>query len=144
MPSITISAFIRVRLFVILLLLGLACCRPKTEKPPADLLGKEEMVSALIRIHLLESDLELKNLPTDTANAIIQREEKKILDSQKIDEQRFRSSYEFYLKHPQYLDVIYATVIDSLSLREAIVTQREITGDTTAALPAQAPAKTPL
>ena len=138
MLSITISALIRVRLLAIILLLGLASCRPETEKPPADLLGKEEMVSALIRIHLLESDLEFKHLPQDSADAIFKREEKKLLQKLKIDEKRFRSSYDFYLKHPEYLDVIYATVVDSLSLREAIVTQKEIMGETTTAQPDQA------
>ncbi len=119
------------RLFIFILLIGAVSCRPKTEKPPGNLLGKEDMVNALIRIHLLEADLEVRNLPTDSAEVIFGREEKKILEGLKIDENRFRTSYDFYLKHPQYIDVIYATVIDSLALREAIITQREMMGDTT-------------
>ncbi|RYZ27125.1 MAG: DUF4296 domain-containing protein, partial [Sphingobacteriales bacterium] len=97
-------------------------------------MGKEQMVSALIRIHLLETDLELKQLPADSANAIFKKEEKEILDSLKIDEKQFRNSYDFYIRHPEYLDIIYTTVIDSLSLREAIAMQKE-SGDTVATAP---------
>ena len=113
-------------LLFLFLVLGLACCRPKKERPPAGLLNKEQMTKTLIRIHLLEADLENRHLPQDSATILFNREKKKLLEQAGVTEDRFKMSYDFYLRNPQYLDVIYAAVVDSLSLREALTTKKEV------------------
>ena len=93
------------------------------------LLNKEQMTKVLIYTHLLEADLEFAGIPSDSAKTIFAREEKQILEKAGVSEERFRKSYDFYLRNPQYMDIIYAAVVDSLSLREALTTQRETQAD---------------
>src|SRR5688572_18043207 len=98
------------------------------------------MTRLLIRTHLIESDLEFSYLPADSARMIFEQEQAKLFKKEGISEEAFRKSYNFYLRNPKYLDVIYAAVVDSLSLRETITTQRETIGEEEITTPSPSPA----
>ena len=104
-----------------LALLAAACERPEAPVPPATLLGKEQVASVLLAVHLLEARVEASHLGGDSARALFLSEERKILQRNHIsaDDSTFERSYRYYSVHDKDLEEIYKVVLDSLSQRAA-------------------------
>jgi hypothetical protein len=98
-----------------LLLAG--CARPEQVVPPADLLSKEVVTSILIATHLLESRIETSRLSPDSARALFQTMQQRVLQRHHVQaaDSSFQHSYRYYAMHDKDLDGIYAAVIDSLT-----------------------------
>ena len=105
-----------------LLLAGLAgCARPEEVAPPPQLLSKEKMVSLLVQLHLLEARVESSRLPTDSARALFQTQERNLLWQNNVSETDsvLPRSYRYYAINRKDMEEIYAAVVDSLAKREA-------------------------
>lgn len=88
-------------------------CKSSTE----EVMGKDKMVECLLAIHLSEARLQSSNLPIDKAQNYFLPKEKEFL-AQYNGDSLFIRSYRYYLLHPNELEEIYDSIIDSLSLRE--------------------------
>jgi len=107
-----------VKKFFLVLLLAAASCKGPAEEIPEDILPKEKMVQVLIRIHIAEAAVGMKNLPSDSASKLYKSYQNKIFKEEAVGDSAYAKSYSFYVKRPELMDEIYGAVVDSLSLRE--------------------------
>lgn len=78
------------------------------------------MVGILIRLHIAEAKVQHSMLVNDTLQIFYKHMEDSILARYNVSKTQFEGSYEYYVKNIEKMDKIYAQVIDSLSLREAL------------------------
>lgn len=83
------------------------------------------MTKILIGIHLAEAAIDEQQLQKPVADSVFRVKKSKLLQKLNITEKQFESSYRYYLKNPKYLEIIYGAVIDSLSLKEALILEKE-------------------
>lgn len=91
----------------------------KEEKPPEGTLSEEKMADILTDIHIAESRitrLQLKSL--DSSILIFDQLKKQIWKKNKVDTVLYRSSYDYYMTHPQHMTRIYEQVAKKIELRE--------------------------
>jgi hypothetical protein len=106
-----------VKKFFLAMLLFVSC--RDEQKIPEGILTEEKMVNILVRLHLSEARVSIKNLPVDTSRKYFLYLENKVLKSYGTDTAAFNKSYHYYITHEKKFDAIYTSVVDSLSLREA-------------------------
>lgn len=99
-----------------------SCSEPE-EKRPEYILSHEQMIQALAEIYIAEQKVQRLNLNADTAALIFGSLEKRVFQNLNIPDSVFRASFDFYMDHPKEMELIYATLVDSLQLREQRVTQ---------------------
>jgi hypothetical protein len=104
-----------------LLALLSSCAMPEEVKPPPQLLSKDELVTLLVQLHLLEARVESSRLSPDSARALFQQQKSEILRKNNISEKDsvLQRSYRFYAVNHKDMDDIYKVVIDSLEHRAA-------------------------
>lgn len=113
-------SFIPRGLALALLLAAPGCERPEQVPAPPHLLPKDQMVSLLVQLHLLESRLEGSRLAPDSARALFLSQQRELFWHNNVPpaDSTFERSYRYYAVHNKDLDEIYAAVIDSLTARE--------------------------
>ena len=103
----------------LLLLLSLSACqRPEEPPQPAVLLPKEQMISLLTRLHLLEARVDAGHLKPDSSRALFQGQQRELLRQAGTTDSVFFRSYRYYGVHGKDLEEIYQAVIDSLGRQE--------------------------
>ena len=108
----------RALLLAPLLLAATACQRPEEPPQPDNLLTKDQMVSLLAQLHVLEARVENSRLSADSARALYLTQQKEILWRSQLTDSAFQRSYRYYGIHGKDLDEIYGAVIDTLSALE--------------------------
>jgi hypothetical protein len=105
----------------LLLALLTGCAMPEEVKPPPQLLSKDELVTLLVQLHLLEARVESSRLSPDSARALFQQQKSEILRKSNVSEKDsvLQRSYRFYAVNHKDMDEIYKNVIDSLEHRAA-------------------------
>jgi len=105
----------------LLLALLTSCGMPEEVEPPAQLLSKNELVSLLVQLHLLEARVESSRLAPDSARALFQQQKSEMLRKNNVSEKDsvLQRSYRFYAVNRKDMDEIYKVVIDSLERRAA-------------------------
>ncbi len=91
----------------------------KEEKPPEGTLSEEKMADILTDIHIAESRvtrLQLKSL--DSSILIFDKLKQEVWKKNKVDTLVYRTSYSFYMTHPQYMTRIYENVKKQIEQRE--------------------------
>lgn len=91
----------------------------KEETPPEGTLPEEKMADILTDIHIAESRvtrLQLKSL--DSSILIFDQLKKDVWKKHKVDTVLYRSSYNFYMTHPDYMTRIYDKVGKKIEARE--------------------------
>lgn len=86
------------------------------------------MVSLLVELHTLEARTDAAALTMDSARALFRQEQKRLYRRYQVTDSSFVQSYRYYAIHDKDLDGIYTTVIDSLSLREALKQKADTSG----------------
>jgi len=103
-------------IFGILLLFALAsACRKEQE---TSVLSHARMAELLTDFYLKEAVLQKSGVNTDSALTIMTHLRSAFAGQHGMADSVIDISFRYYLAHPQELDAIYETVIDSLSLRE--------------------------
>lgn len=105
-------------LFVILL-----ACADNGPKPPKDPVDEDLMVEVLRDFHLSQSYHELKGLPADTLDLVMNRSFNYILEEKGVDREKFQETFDYYLTHPEEFTLLYERVvaeIDSINPEEAL------------------------
>lgn len=91
----------------------------KEETPPEGTLSEEKMADILTDIHIAESRvtrLQLKSL--DSSILIFDKLKQEVWKKNKVDTLVYRTSYSFYMTHPQYMTRIYENVKKQIEQRE--------------------------
>lgn len=89
------------------------------ETVPEGVLPKETMAKVLLKIHLKEAELEVKQIQKDTANVMFDVAEKEIYTAAGTTHEQFKKSYLYYSDNQAQFDEIYTIVLDSLNILEA-------------------------
>lgn len=96
------------------LILSVNGCR--SNKRPKNVLSQTQMVSVLKDFYVTEQKLQSLVQQPDSAKQDFAYISNKILSSRNIDDSTFRLSYNYYMEHPDQLDQVYTSLIDSLTL----------------------------
>lgn len=102
----------------IIILVATSCGQ---EKLPKEVLGEEEMISFLIDLHIAEASVQNLRLKVDSSKEVFAVENKYLLMKHNITDSLFINSYTYYLANPDKLEIIYAAVVDSISLRQSLI-----------------------
>lgn len=100
-----------------LLLAAPACQTPEDVPAPKDLLPREQMISLLADLHVLEARVENSRLMPDSARSLFLAQQKTLLWQREISDSTFYRSYRYYGIHRKDLNEIYQAVIDTLTKR---------------------------
>jgi len=92
----------------------------KEKKIPAGILSQERMVALEIEFQLLEARLKLLAVDRDSGMILYEVFSKEILEKLEVDRKQYEESYIYYMEDIEGMDLIYAAVVDSLSLRERL------------------------
>jgi hypothetical protein len=111
------------KLFLILLAIGILGCVRK-DKPPKDIMSKQEMVSFLIDLHIIEAKMNFARFPNDSIKLFFPEIEKELFKKHNISDTLYFKSYQYYLNDMFDMEEIYTAVVDSLSLRERISSKK--------------------
>lgn len=99
-------------IFIGLLFTG---CQTQEQKIPKDILPKQQMVAILQELHQTEAKLLDAQLSVDTATALYKNYLTDICKKHQTDTAAFEKSFQYYSSYPDYFDLIYEAVIDSLN-----------------------------
>jgi hypothetical protein len=93
----------------------LSCGRNDT---PPGILPKEKMAKVLGEIHIAEEKVKRMNLSVDSGVVVMNELSQRVFDSLSVSDSIFRKSLAYYWDHPKEMDKVYASLVDSLNLRE--------------------------
>jgi hypothetical protein len=96
-------------------MLWLASCQSSS---PTGVLSEKEMIQAIMDVYILEEKVSRMPVPYDSMAILYPRFFSKYLQEQKISEEQFKTSWNYYMNDPRKMEAIYAAVVDSLNLRE--------------------------
>lgn len=109
------------RLLILLAIIAICSCSKKNEIPKG-ILGKEKMAMILVDIYESEAKVTAMRVSKDSAAVLFRHYELMIFDKHGITEEKYFESYKFYLDNPDILESTYDIVIDSLGVRERLLT----------------------
>jgi hypothetical protein len=101
---------------IFLIVLAISSCQKETR--PNDVLAPEELSKLMVELYLAESRMSGLNIMTDSALKFFIPFEEKLKAKHGIADSVLRKSYQYYVSHPEQLEKIYDSVIDTLGLRE--------------------------
>jgi len=105
------------------LLLG--CQRADDAPPPQPLMPREQLVSVLADLHLLEAQVENAHLSGDSARALYLQQQKSIFWGYEVTDSLFQQSFRYYASHGKDLDDIYGVVLDTLAARQTKLSSKK-------------------
>lgn len=89
------------------------------EEQPVKLLQDDEMVSALVALHLAEARADMLKIPADSLRPLLKNRYEQVFEELQIDTAEFNATFAYYEKHPGEMDSLYQKVIDRLVEMEA-------------------------
>jgi len=105
------------------LLLLLSCSSEEKNVLPENVLAPEKFTSVMIDVQIAEG-MRAQGVEILTPDKGVNGAYDKIFKKHQITEQTFELSYNYYLEHPDKMEMIYEQVLDSLSKLDAEVKQR--------------------
>jgi len=99
----------------LILVIGTPSC--KEEQKPQGILSEKEMVRVLVEIYLVEEKANRLSLPRDSVDKIFPKFREKVFNKVNVSDSVFIKSMDYYMKDPDKLEHIYATLVDTLSFR---------------------------
>jgi hypothetical protein len=108
--SLTLSVLLAGMLF--------SCQHSDDVPPPQPLMPREQLVSVLADLHLLEAQVENTRLSPDSARALYMQQQKAIFWRHEVTDSLFHQSYRYYAIHGKDLDEIYGVLLDTLTVRQ--------------------------
>jgi Domain of unknown function (DUF4296) len=116
--AILISGMHRMTWFFLVLLLSGSIISCEKEKLPDGVLDHQKFSAVLVDIYLAQSRLNASLAKRDSADLLFKPFEEKLLQLHHTSDSVMKKTYEYYIAHPKELELIYDSVIDTLSLRE--------------------------
>ena len=108
------------KLSLAFLFIALASCG--APKKPQGILTQPQLAALLVDIYLAESRLNTLPVAKDSSIRFFIPFEQKILQAKGIPDSILRKTYSYYLANPKELEQVYDSVIDTLALREQMMT----------------------
>ncbi|MBX2895884.1 MAG: DUF4296 domain-containing protein [Cyclobacteriaceae bacterium] len=102
--------------YLLLSILSLLAC--KQETPPPDILSPAEFSKFLVEVYLAEARMNSTALQRDSAIKVFAAYENKLFNQFNLSDSIILKTQQYYMDHPQQLEKIYDSVIDTLNLRE--------------------------
>jgi len=87
---------------------------------PKEIMTDKQMVNYLIQLHIAEAEVQNLRLRKDSSETVFKIYEKHLLEKNSLTDSLFIDSYNYYLQNPAELELIYETVVDSISVRKSI------------------------
>lgn len=109
----------KVFLLAVVVLLG-AC--ESAPQDPTNILSEAKMVDIMIDVRIAEGQVNGLSLSQDSAQSLYEYLENKIFETHEIDSAEYVQSYEYYMLNPMKMLRITDTVIDSLKVRQNMLT----------------------
>lgn len=105
----------------------MGCDRDTTvTEPPPQLLGKQQMVSFLIDLHLTEAKMNYTEVrQSDSIEILFRNYEKHLMNQHGFTDSAYLKSYAYYLDHMELMDEIYEDVVDSLNVMSTLEKAQE-------------------
>ena len=101
---------------VIMIILGLSCCRKK--HAPEGILTQDQMVSVMSELYVAEQKISTLGVKRDSLALIFDVMKEKVFAKAGVTDSVFRKSLNYYMDHPMDLETVYISLVDSLNLRE--------------------------
>jgi hypothetical protein len=103
-------------LVIFSILMILASCKEK--KSSQDILSPAEMVKVLGELYITEEKVNKLSIARDSSVKALDYLDDKVFEKYATTDTLFKRSLNYYLERPEEIEKIYATLIDSLNLRE--------------------------
>jgi hypothetical protein len=100
---------------LIVLIFTVGC---KQEKTPAGILNKEEYAEYLVNVYVAEAKLNTFAITPDSAMRLFIPFEHSLVKKFDVSDSVIHKTYQYYLAHPDQLEEVFTSVIDTLNLRE--------------------------
>ena len=101
--------------YILVLAFGSSCLGGH---PAEKILTHQEMVHALKEIYKVEEKVKRMRVDRDSSEKVNTLFLAKTFQKLKIEDDQFKASFDYYMDRPQELELIYAALVDSLSLEE--------------------------
>lgn len=88
------------------------------EKKPEGVLSRAEMVAIMEDIYLSEEKVNHLALKRDSAKIVFEAMKDKVFEHAAVSDSAFKRSFDYYMEHPQEMELIYTALVDSLQLLE--------------------------
>ena len=92
-------------------------CSDKRQAPQG-ILTHDQMVTVMSELYITEQKVTTLGLKRDSLEQIADVMKDKIFVKVGVTDSAFRKSMDYYMDHPQELELIYTALVDSLNLRE--------------------------
>ena len=110
--------------FAAVMLLFFSC--QKKETTPEGILSNDQMVNVLSELYVIEQKISTLGVKRDSLNQIFDEMKSRVFEKTGVTDSVFRRSLNYYMDHPQTLEVVYTSLIDSLNLREQRMLSSEV------------------
>ena len=101
--------------FIFSLLILFVSCTDKTNSVPSKIISKDKMVDVLVDIHLAEAAADNHGLTKPEINVMMAARYDSIFQKHEITFEQFRTSYDYYMNHPDVFSDIYSEVVNKLT-----------------------------
>ena len=101
---------------VVLIIFALSCSS-KQQLPPG-ILTHDQMVAVMSELYITEQKVSSLGIKRDSLEQIADVMKDKVFAKVGVPDSVFRMSLNYYMDHPQELELIYTSLVDSLNLRE--------------------------
>ena len=102
-------------LFSFSILTLLISCNGKTNSVPHRIISKDKMVDVLVDIHLAEAAADNHGFTKAEINLMMASKYDSIFQKHEITFDQFKTSYDYYLNHPDEFSDIYSEVVNKLT-----------------------------
>ena len=103
---------------VIVSILAIAACSNEKNNKPEGLIDEAKFIKILADIHTTEAEIFISYPNQDTAYTMFKAAEYELLKANHVTKADYDSTTVYYSTHPKQFDQIYASVVDTLSIRE--------------------------
>ncbi len=104
---------------LLLLLITLFACNEAVETIPDNVLSKEDMISVMVDVQLIEAALSLNQ--SEEAKETAYYNYDSVLKKHNLSREKFVHSFKYYAEHPGLMEQIYEEMLSELSKRQAEV-----------------------
>ena len=111
-------------MLLVVVLLG-AC---SSKEVPKEILTPGQMVPIFLDVYLAEGKVNDLKIKRDSSMALFEVYEQYIFEKHNVADSIYRQSMSYYYDHPDQLEMIYETVLDSLNLLEKRLEEKEKEG----------------
>jgi hypothetical protein len=101
---------------VVLIIFALSCSNKR--QVPEGILTHDQMVAVMSELYVAEQKITALGIKRDSLEQIAAVMKDKVFVKVGIPDSVFRRSMNYYMDHPQELELIYTSLVDSLNLRE--------------------------